>query len=213
MANQTYNQSASELAVLAAVSTPPVVPLPVTQAAGTETLFLNLKNNKSVPVLNVKSYAIDPPAFSIWNTNVTYVIGNIVQGSDGNLYTSLTNANQGNNPTTSATNWATLPMQRFCDGTVYRNENVGPTGQGLQIIPTGQFASGTTVVAPGGEPTTVGTNGFVMLNDEQAAIAPRPQYQIRARYIFTRQAQDGSAMVQHEVFCDLVQSISDGPFQ
>lgn len=209
MASQTYNQSASEFAVLAAVSNPPVVPLPATQLAGTETLFVNLKNNKSVPILNVKSYTIDPPAFSIWNTNVTYVIGNIVQGADGNLYTSLVNANQGNNPVSSPTDWQTLPMQRFCDGTTYRNENIGPTGQTLLINTSG----GNTIVAPGGQSTPLGTGGFIMLNDEQAAIAPRPQFTVRARYIFTRQAQDGTPMVQREVWCDLVQSISDGVFQ
>jgi len=43
--------------------------------------------------------------FTDWTSVVSYDINDIVIGSDGNFYLSLTSANQGNDPTTSPTNW------------------------------------------------------------------------------------------------------------
>jgi hypothetical protein len=40
-----------------------------------------------------------------YNTNETYSIGDIAQGSDNLLYSSKTNGNLNNNPTTDTTNW------------------------------------------------------------------------------------------------------------
>lgn len=41
----------------------------------------------------------------VYNTNQTYVIDDIAQGSDGLLYISRTNGNISNDPTTDGTNW------------------------------------------------------------------------------------------------------------
>lgn len=47
----------------------------------------------------------DEGAFSIWGSTITYSINEIVEGSDGNFYKSITNSNTGNDPTSSAANW------------------------------------------------------------------------------------------------------------
>jgi hypothetical protein len=48
--------------------------------------------------------------FSIWDTVVSYDINNIVQGSDGKFYVSLSNANIGNDPTITPSQWEEWPV-------------------------------------------------------------------------------------------------------
>jgi hypothetical protein len=43
--------------------------------------------------------------FSLWDSVVSYDVNDIVEGSDGNYYISLANGNQGNDPTTTPTQW------------------------------------------------------------------------------------------------------------
>ena len=43
--------------------------------------------------------------FTLFDTTVSYDLNDIVEGSDGNFYQSLTNANQSNDPVTSPVNW------------------------------------------------------------------------------------------------------------
>lgn len=44
-------------------------------------------------------------AFTVWQAGVTYVINNVVTGSDGNYYKSLINGNLNNNPVSSPSSW------------------------------------------------------------------------------------------------------------
>lgn len=46
--------------------------------------------------------------FTLWETTVTYDINDIVKGSDGEFYKSLTNANIANDPTTTPTSWENI---------------------------------------------------------------------------------------------------------
>lgn len=48
--------------------------------------------------------------FTNWNSLTIYNKPDIVIGSDNNFYRSITNANQGNDPTTSATNWEQVKL-------------------------------------------------------------------------------------------------------
>jgi len=48
-------------------------------------------------------------SFVLWDTVVEYDKNNIVVGSDGKFYISLSNGNIGNNPTTDATKWKEWP--------------------------------------------------------------------------------------------------------
>jgi len=48
-----------------------------------------------------------------WLTDVTYNIPDLVKGSDNRFYRSLTNSNQGNDPTTSAANWEQIEFERI----------------------------------------------------------------------------------------------------
>ena len=43
--------------------------------------------------------------FTVWSNAVSYDAYDIIRGSDNKFYKSLTNSNQGNDPTTSAVNW------------------------------------------------------------------------------------------------------------
>lgn len=205
MSNITYNETAVTVAAKAAS--------PTSAPAGTETLWINYSNNKSAPIANVKSYSIDPPVFSDWNTNVTYAATNVVRATDNNLYVSLVNSNQGNSPLTSPTDWSPLPMQRYFDGDIFRNENVAPAGQSFGITPINT----AVILNPGVSdvPTTLTTPGLIILNDEQTGTPPHPTAKIRSRYVFLRQSSDASpvAMVTREVWCDQVLGITDGPMQ
>jgi hypothetical protein len=51
--------------------------------------------------------------WTAWLNDVTYAIPEIVLGSDDNYYRSLTDANQGNDPTSSAANWEQLELGRI----------------------------------------------------------------------------------------------------
>jgi hypothetical protein len=45
-----------------------------------------------------------------WNISTTYSLNDIVQGSDGLYYISLTNSNTGNNPVTDLVNWTEITL-------------------------------------------------------------------------------------------------------
>jgi hypothetical protein len=53
---------------------------------------------------------VETGAFTAWVSDGTYNIPDIVKGSDNEYYISLTNSNQGNDPTTDAVNWAQLTL-------------------------------------------------------------------------------------------------------
>jgi hypothetical protein len=46
--------------------------------------------------------------FTLWDTVVTYDLNDIVEGSDGKFYISLSNGNQANDPTTTPTQWSEI---------------------------------------------------------------------------------------------------------
>jgi hypothetical protein len=46
--------------------------------------------------------------FTLWDTVVNYDLNDIVDGSDNKFYISLSNTNQGNDPTTTATKWSEI---------------------------------------------------------------------------------------------------------
>jgi hypothetical protein len=50
--------------------------------------------------------------FSPWNLLTVYNVPDIVVGSDGNFYISITNGNQNNDPTTSPSNWTQFRLVR-----------------------------------------------------------------------------------------------------
>ena len=46
--------------------------------------------------------------FTLWDTTVTYDLNDIVEGSNGKFYISLSNSNQGDDPTTTPTKWSEI---------------------------------------------------------------------------------------------------------
>ena len=51
-------------------------------------------------------------AFSDWNSETVYNIPDIVIGADGSFYLSLTDGNEGNDPTSTPTNWTQIRFIR-----------------------------------------------------------------------------------------------------
>lgn len=50
--------------------------------------------------------------FSPWNSLTIYGVNDIVEGSDGNFYISITEGNQGNDPTASPSDWTEIKFIR-----------------------------------------------------------------------------------------------------
>lgn len=86
---------------------------------------------------------------SAWVSTDTYDIGDLVEGSDGNFYQSITSSNSGNNPTTSAANWSQVELTKHWntnetydedaivkyDGLLYKSLQSSNTGNTPGITP------------------------------------------------------------------------------
>ena len=69
--------------------------------------------------------------FTAWSNVVDYEIGDIAIGSDGGYYVSLTNGNQGNDPTTSSSNWQEIRFLGVWNASVnYLAGDVAQTANG-----------------------------------------------------------------------------------
>jgi len=98
--------------------------------------------------------SLDGSAFSDWNASTIYSIGDIVTGSDGNNYRSITNSNQGNDPTSSTANWEQIQLGRIWNPNVtYAEFDSAYGSDGNEYV--SQASSNT-----GNDPTTdpAGTN-------------------------------------------------------
>ena len=87
-------------------------------------------------------------AFSDWNASTIYNSPDIVVGSDDAFYLSITNGNEGNDPTSSATNWTQIRFIRVW--------NVNETYGAQQIVEgsDGLLYSAVTGSNLGNDPTT-----------------------------------------------------------
>jgi len=63
-------------------------------------------NGLAFTVSNLVAYLYQQ-GIAEWNTNQNYMINSFAMGSDGKIYQSLTDDNQGNDPTTDGDNWKT----------------------------------------------------------------------------------------------------------
>lgn len=57
-------------------------------------------------------------AFALWQAAISYSIGNVVTGSDGNYYVSLSNANINNDPVSSPASWERVEFLRYWNSNV-----------------------------------------------------------------------------------------------
>lgn len=67
----------------------------------------------NVEKVSTVSTASGNTPWDIWDTGNTYDIPDIITGSDDNYYRSLTDSNQGNDPTSDAVNWEKLELGRI----------------------------------------------------------------------------------------------------
>ena len=90
--------------------------------------------------------------FSPWDAQVSYDINDIVEGSDGNIYRSLSNANIGNDPTLTPTQWEEI---RFIG--VWNTNITYSIGDVVQTT-TGSLWKSLTASASNDPDTDNGTN-------------------------------------------------------
>jgi hypothetical protein len=88
------------------------------------TLDPSLPNQWSVSTVYTKNVVVQ--AFPAWSGGTTYSQGQTVSFTDGNIYTSLTNANLNNAPNTSPAQWALVPVITLASLTVPAVSAVSP---------------------------------------------------------------------------------------
>lgn len=99
--------------------------------------------------------------FETWLNDNTYNIPDLVKGSDNKFYRSLTNANQGNDPTSSAANWEEIEFERiFNTNVTYALGDRSIGSDGFEY--TSKTASNT-----GNDPTSDSTNWGTGINDSR----------------------------------------------
>lgn len=86
--------------------------------------------------------------FGEWSSGAEYNTGDIVRGSDGNYYQSITNGNSGNDPVSSPANWQEI---RFIN---VWNSNVGYDIGEVVVGSDGRLYASTEASNSGNDPTT-----------------------------------------------------------
>ena len=80
--------------------------------SGTAKAILKDQNDVQVEVRDPLGGAASDVSFPDWASDAIYNIPDIVVGSDLNFYVSITDSNQGNDPTSSAANWTQVNFIR-----------------------------------------------------------------------------------------------------
>lgn len=77
---------------------------------GTAKAILFTSDDVQIEVRDPVGEAGASGAFDAWDSAAIYNVNDIVEGTDGRFYVSITNGNQNNNPTTSAANWTAFDL-------------------------------------------------------------------------------------------------------
>jgi hypothetical protein len=80
---------------------------------GSARAILTDSNDVQVEVRDPVGGDVEEGAFSTWDSLTIYTTSDIVIGSDGLFYLSITNGNQDNDPTTDAVNWSEIRFIRI----------------------------------------------------------------------------------------------------
>jgi hypothetical protein len=113
-----------------------------------------LKTSADVLVEERDPVGGDPSGISFpdWDTDTVWNIPDLVVGSDGNFYVSITDSNQGNDPTSSAANWTQVRFIRVWNtNETYAIADIVEGSNGL-------LYSAVTGSNQGNNPTTDTTN-------------------------------------------------------
>ena len=74
-------------------------------------------------------------SFSVWNSLTLYNSNEIVEGADGNFYISITEDNQGNDPTSSPANWTQIKFNRVWNSNeTYKNHAIVQGSDGFIYV-------------------------------------------------------------------------------
>ena len=97
--------------------------------------------------------------FTLWDTTVTYDLNDIVEGSNGEFYKSLSNANQANDPTITPAEWENI---RFIG--IWNTNITYPIGDVVQTS-NGNLWKAQTATAANDPSTDDGTNWLPAIDD------------------------------------------------
>jgi hypothetical protein len=96
--------------------------------------------------------------FTLWDTVVTYDKNDIVEGSNGKFYLSLSNGNQGNDPTTTPASWSEIRfMSIWNTNQTYASGDIVQTVDGF--LWTSQVANNI-----GNDPSTDNGSNWLLTN-------------------------------------------------
>jgi len=98
--------------------------------------------------------------FTLWDTAVTYDLNDIVEGSDGNFYKSLSNANQANDPLTNADKWELFKLLGVW------NTNITYAINDVVLSTVGNLWKALTATAANNPETDDGTNWSVAIDGQ-----------------------------------------------
>ncbi len=103
--------------------------------------------------------------FTLWDTSVSYDLNDIVEGSDGEFYKSLSNANQANDPTTSADKWELFKLIGVW------NTNITYSISDVVLSTVGNLWKALTATAGNDPETDDGTNWLPAIDELPTSIA------------------------------------------
>jgi hypothetical protein len=126
---------------------------------GTNNVYMSLQSDNALHPALPNQWAIGTTyfmnqvvqVFPAWAVGTTYTKGQGITYTDGNVYASLTNSNVGNIPSSSATNWALMPVLSLAS----------------PLPSTGSTTPITSPVLEWQSGTTYGIGSFVMFNGSE----------------------------------------------
>ena len=98
--------------------------------------------------------------FTLWDTTVTYDLNDIAEGSTGEFYISLSNANQANDPTTNEDKWELFKLLGVW------NTNITYSIGDVVLSTLGNLWKSLTATAANDPETDDGTNWSVAINGQ-----------------------------------------------
>ena len=103
--------------------------------AGTAKVILTKSTLEQVEVRDPVGGEAEEGVFSPWNSLTIYDVPDIVQGSDGNFYITISSGNQGNDPTTDEVNWTQIRFVRAWNANeTYKIDQVVQAENGLLYV-------------------------------------------------------------------------------
>ena len=118
---------------------------------GTARVILNKSDGTQIEVRDPEGSSALDSAFSPWDNATIYNSPDIVIGSDGQFYLSITNGNQGNNPSSTPTEWTQIRFVRVWNvNETYSINQIVESSNGLLYSSIGSGNTGNDPITDNG---------------------------------------------------------------